>query len=99
MSERRGGPAFCALSDEIDRITVKQLVSAGVIEENGHQIPDFRATAFRKRQSTKPGLNLYGSDGSKLMFLPVRANPAAQVRLIDLFVAWLRQLFSLDSSR
>jgi hypothetical protein len=39
--------AFRALTNEIDWIAVKQLVSAGVIEENRHQIPDLRATAFR----------------------------------------------------
>src|SRR5260370_2719932 len=30
-----------------------------------------------------PGLDLYGSNLGKSVFLPVRANPASQVRLID----------------
>ena len=63
-----GVTAFRALSNEIDWIAVKQLVSAGVVKENGHQIPDFCATAFRKGQSTKPGLNLYGSDVASSYF-------------------------------
>jgi len=38
---------FRALTNEIDWIAVKQLISAGVIEANGHHVSDFGTTAFR----------------------------------------------------
>jgi hypothetical protein len=57
-----------ALSDalhsdgRVDRIAVEQLVSAGMVEKNEHQISDFGTTAFRQRQASKPRLDLYCSD-------------------------------------
>jgi predicted nucleic acid-binding protein len=38
--------AFGALANEIDGVAVKQLISAGVIKKNGHQVSDFGTTAF-----------------------------------------------------
>jgi hypothetical protein len=35
------------------------------------------------RSAAKPGLDLYRSNLGKSVFLPMRTNPAAQVRLID----------------
>ena len=68
-------PPLCTLTNEVDRIAVEQLVSAGVIEKNRHQISDFGTTALRKRQASKSGLDLYCSDLRQLVLVPVRANP------------------------
>src|SRR5438477_9666318 len=38
--------ALCTLTNEVNRIAVEQLISAGMIEENRHQVSDFCATAF-----------------------------------------------------
>ena len=38
--------AFRALTNEMDWIAVKELILAGVIEENGHQVSDLGTTAF-----------------------------------------------------
>jgi hypothetical protein len=38
--------ALGTLTDEMDWIAVKQLVSASVIKENGHQVSNFGATAL-----------------------------------------------------
>src|SRR6266581_3353532 len=38
--------AFGALTNEVDWVAVKQLISAGVIKEDGHQVSDFGTTAF-----------------------------------------------------
>jgi hypothetical protein len=43
-------------------ITIKQLVSAGMIKEDGHQISNLGAAALRQRQASKPTFNLYRSD-------------------------------------
>jgi len=40
-------PPLCTLTNEIDRIAVEQLVSAGMVEKNRHQISDFGTTALR----------------------------------------------------
>ena len=40
--------ALRTLTNEVDRIAVEQLVSAGMIKKNGHQIPDFGTTALRQ---------------------------------------------------
>jgi hypothetical protein len=37
---------FGALTNEMDWVTVKQLISAGVIKKNGHQVSDFGTTAL-----------------------------------------------------
>jgi hypothetical protein len=39
--------ALCTLANEIDRIAIEELVSAGMVEKNGHQISDFGTTAPR----------------------------------------------------
>ena len=54
--------AFRALTNEVDWVTIKQLISAGMIEENGHEISDFGTAAFCQWQSAKPRLNLNGSN-------------------------------------
>ena len=38
--------AFRALTNEVDWVAVKQLISAGMIKEDGHQISDFGTTAL-----------------------------------------------------
>ena len=58
--------AFRALTNEVDWVTIKQLISAGMIEENGHEISDFGTAAFCQWQSAKPRLNLNGSNLAKL---------------------------------
>jgi hypothetical protein len=40
-----------ALTNQADRIEIKQLVTARVIKDHGHQVADLRATTFRKRKS------------------------------------------------
>jgi len=40
-------PPLCTLTNEIDQIAVEELISVGVIEENGHHISDFGTTALR----------------------------------------------------
>jgi hypothetical protein len=71
------------LPNQADWITVEQLVSAGMIEKNGHQIADFRAAAFRQRQASEPRFNLDGSDLSQFEMPPLRKNPASQVRSVS----------------
>jgi len=77
--------AFRALTNEVDWVTIKQLISAGMIEENGHEISDFGTAAFCQWQSAKPRLNLNGSNLAKLASLPMRPNPSGQVRMVDFF--------------
>jgi len=71
-----------ALTDEMDWIAVEQLISASVIEKHGHQISNCGATALRQRQPSKPRFNLYCSDLSQCVLLPVRTNPSVQICLV-----------------
>jgi hypothetical protein len=71
-----------SLTDEMDWIAVKQLIAAGMIEENGYQVSNLGATALRQRQVSKPRLNLYCSDLSQFILSPVRTNPSVQICLI-----------------
>ena len=41
--------SLCTLTDEVDWIAVKQFVSAGMVEEDGHQISNLGTTALRQR--------------------------------------------------
>ena len=66
----RRSAALCTLTNEVDWITVKQLISAGMIKENGHRISDFGTTAFRQWQPAKPRFDLDGSNVGKLVLLP-----------------------------
>ena len=43
-----------SLNSWADRVAVKELISTGMIEENGHQVSDLGAAAFRQFQSVKP---------------------------------------------
>ncbi len=40
--------SFRALTNQVNRITVKEFVSTGMVEQNGHHATDLRATALRK---------------------------------------------------
>ena len=73
------------MPDEVDWIAVEQLVSAGVIEKNGHEISDFGATAFYQRQASKPRFDAYCSDLSQFILPPVRKNPAVKIGSVSLF--------------
>jgi hypothetical protein len=66
----------------MDWIAVEQLVSAGVVEQDGHQISNLGATALRQRQASKPTFNLYCSDLSQFVLSPVRTNPSVQICLV-----------------
>jgi hypothetical protein len=74
--------SLCTLTDEVDWIAVKQLVSAGMIEKHGHQISNLGATALRQRQASKPTFNLYCSDLSQFIVPPARTNPSVQICLV-----------------
>src|SRR5215470_5646606 len=73
------------LTDEMDRIAVKQLISASAIKEDGHQIANLGATALRQRQTSKPRFDLYCSNFSQLMVSPMGTNPSVQIYLVRLF--------------
>ncbi len=73
------------LTDEMDRIAVKQLISACVIKEDGHQIANLGATTLRQRQTSKPRFDLYCSNFSQLLVSPVWTNPSVQIYLVGLF--------------
>jgi hypothetical protein len=44
-----GGFAFRSLTHETNWIGIEELISASMIEQNGHHAPDLRATALRQR--------------------------------------------------
>jgi len=83
--QRGRGSSLGTLTNKVDRVAVKQLIPAGVIEENRHQVSDFRAAALGQRQTTKPRLDFHRSDLEKLMFSPMRNNPSFQIGMIGPF--------------
>jgi hypothetical protein len=74
--------SLCTLTDEVDWIAVKQLVPAGVIKQDGHQIPNLGATTLCQRQTSKPRFNLYCPDLSQFVVSPLWADPSVQICLI-----------------
>src|SRR6266403_4149514 len=83
--QRGRGFSLGALPNKVDRVAVKQLIPAGVIEENRHQVSDLCAAALGQRQTMKPRLDFHGSDLEKLMFSPMRNNPSLQIGMIGPF--------------
>jgi len=83
--QRGRGFSLGALPNKVDRVAVKQLIPAGVIEENRHQVSDLRAAALGQRQTIKPRLDFHGSDLEKLMVSPMRNNPSLQIGMIGSF--------------
>src|ERR1700722_11745682 len=64
VRSRSARPAFRALTNEVDWVAVKQFISAGMMEQNRHQVADFGAAAFCEWQCAKPGLDLYRSNST-----------------------------------
>ena len=79
------GSSLGTLTNKVDRVAVKQLIPAGVIEENRHQVSDLRAAALGQRQTTKPGLDFHRSDLEKLICSPMGNNPSLQTGMIGPF--------------
>lgn len=70
-----------------------------MIEENGHQVPDFCAAALCQGEATEPSLDLNRADCRQLILSPVGIDPSFEIDGVSLLGGIAAPGISLRSSR
>lgn len=80
----RDGNAFSlrALTNELDRVSVRSLVAYRMTEKSTHQIPNLRSCCFRPPDPVQPLLDCHGLDLFQFEFAPTGQHPVIQIASI-----------------